>query len=58
LYLRENLRHFSQRHTKIWLQLGQWNFEAFSPGITGRLQEVQTGSAIDFCDKLERPVRG
>ena len=32
-------------------QFGQWNFEAASLGVMGRLQDVQTGSAIDFCDK-------
>jgi hypothetical protein len=58
LYRLENLRHFSQRQTKTWLQLGQWNLEAFSPGITGRLHDVQTGSAIDLCDKPEWPRLG
>jgi len=58
LYSRENLRHFSQRQTKTRWQFGQWNFEAASLGMMGRLQDVQTGSEIDFCDKLEVPRRG
>ncbi len=55
MYLRENLRHFSQRQTNTWLQLGQLNLEAFSPGMMGRLQDVQTGSATDLCDNQEGP---
>jgi len=51
LYLRENFRHFSQRQTNPWAQLGHRNLDAFSPGITGRLQDVQTGRLTDFCDK-------
>jgi hypothetical protein len=34
------------------------NFEAFSPGMMGRLQDVQTGSETDLCDMLGRPRRG
>jgi len=58
LYLLENLRHFSHLQTNTWLQLGQWNFDAASPGMIGLLQEVQTGSVTDFWDKLEMPGRG
>jgi hypothetical protein len=51
LYRLENFRHFSQRHTNIALQLGQWNFEAPSLGFIGRLHDVHTGRTIDFWDK-------
>ena len=58
LYLRENFLHFSQRQTETWLQLGQLNLEAFSPGMTGLLHDVHIGSPIDFCDKPSRAGRG
>jgi len=48
------LRHFSQRQTETCWQLGHGNFDAASPGIIGLLHDVQTGSATDLCDKLEK----
>jgi hypothetical protein len=58
LYLLENFLHFSQRQTATCWQLGQWNFEALSPGIIGLLQEVQTGSETDLWDKSRQAPGG
>jgi hypothetical protein len=58
LYLRENFLHFSQRQIRTWLQLGQWNFVALSPGLTGLLHELQRGSEMVDCDiSLKSPSK-
>jgi len=52
LYLRENFLHFSHLHISTWWQLGQKNFVALSPGLTGLLHEVHRGSDMVVCDNF------
>ena len=53
MYLLENFLHISHRHTESFWQPGQGNREARSAGLTGRLQDVQTGSTTGFCDNCD-----